>query len=254
MEELFRAVFAPLREPSIASLAPIAAQFTLIAAFDTVVFDAIHRALHLCARSRFRLLLVVADDRRAYGGALADVLRGAGGLVETLQHGRDFSAEGMGEAADEVMRRADVLVLCHGVKRGPTMGANCHSFVSLTERFLSLTGDRPVPVEVWAVGFEAELHPGLSEEMKAYRASKCAFAQHARRWIHDESFLYRHIVPSGFRSSMGFGLMSARTAAVVSLLLIRRGFRYVPVTYTGIALLNWLLFVFRPRACSEQAS
>lgn len=386
MDQLFRAVFAPLREPSFVSLALVAGQSILIATFDTVVFDAIHRALHICGRSRCRLLqalyrphavhhaffdqrlrfhdeliasnlvqhhggelctqlavsalflfaaepmavlsvwllhvgmflnvvrqqgkdinhvetetlrapasdwfvgpryhalhhiypdsyhgsfitlfdrlmgtachiegrrFVVTGARGAYGRALVDALLSAGGVVETLQHGRDFRAEGTSQTADEVMRRGDVLVLCHGVKRGPTMDANCHSFVSLTERFLSLTGDRRIPVEVWAVGSEAELHPGLSEEMKAYRASKRAFARHARRWIHDERFVYRHIVPAGFRSPMGFGLMSARTAAVVSLFLIRRGFRYVPVTYTGIALVNWLLFVPRPSASGERAS
>ena len=47
---------------------------------------------------------------------------------------------------------------------------------------------------------------------------------------------------------MGHGLMSADTAATVALGLIRRGFRYVPVTYTGIAFLNLLKFVFAWRA------
>ena len=39
--------------------------------------------------------------------------------------------------------------------------------------------------------------------------------------------------------------MSARMTAAIALWLIRRGFRYVPVTYTGIAFLNFIPFVLR---------
>ena len=39
--------------------------------------------------------------------------------------------------------------------------------------------------------------------------------------------------------------MSGRTAATVAFWLIRRGFRYVPVTYTGIAFLNFIPFFLR---------
>ena len=63
--------------------------------------------------------------------------------------------------------------------------------------------------------------------------------------MHDGDVLYRHIVPSAFRSRMGGGLMSGRTAAAIALWLIRRGFRYVPVTYTGIAFLNFVPFFLR---------
>ena len=41
---------------------------------------------------------------------------------------------------------------------------------------------------------------------------------------------------------MGPGLMSGRTAAWGALWLIRHGFRYVPMTYTGIAFLNFIPF------------
>ena len=44
---------------------------------------------------------------------------------------------------------------------------------------------------------------------------------------------------SAFTSPMGPGLMSGRTCARVALFLIRRGARYVPVTYTGVALWNY---------------
>ncbi len=44
---------------------------------------------------------------------------------------------------------------------------------------------------------------------------------------------------------MGPGLMSGRTAARLAFWLIRRGFRYVPVTYTGIALVNFVPYTVR---------
>jgi hypothetical protein len=50
---------------------------------------------------------------------------------------------------------------------------------------------------------------------------------------------------------MGPGLMSGRTAARIAMFFIRRGFRYVPVTYTGIALVNYWKFVFSPRIAAS---
>lgn len=59
--------------------------------------------------------------------------------------------------------------------------------------------------------------------------------------------IYRHIVPSSFRSAIGPGLMSGGFAAKVAFFLIRRGVRYVPVTYTGVALVNYFKFVWFTR-------
>jgi hypothetical protein len=83
--------------------------------------------------------------------------------------------------------------------------------------------------------------------LKEYRRSKLAYARHARRYYADRDLIYRHIVPSSFRSKMGPGLISGETAARWSLFLIRRGFRYVPVTYTGIALINYFKFAWFTR-------
>jgi hypothetical protein len=129
------------------------------------------------------------------------------------------------------------------------MAANCESFIALIERFRSATRGRRFPPEVWAVGSEIECHPAFGvPELKRYAASKRAYARQAARYLYDEDFLYRHVVPSAFRSPMGPGLMSGRTAAWVALALIRRGFRYVPVTYTGIALVNAVPFLARALA------
>ena len=50
-------------------------------------------------------------------------------------------------------------------------------------------------------------------------------------------------MPAAFRSRMGPGLMSGTTAVRTAPFFIRRGFRYIPVTYTGIALLNYFKFL-----------
>ncbi|MDB5474032.1 MAG: hypothetical protein JWP99_1335, partial [Devosia sp.] len=51
-------------------------------------------------------------------------------------------------------------------------------------------------------------------------------------------------VPSSFTSAMGAGAMSAATAVNIALFFIQRGFRYVPVTMTGLAVLNYFRFRF----------
>ena len=134
------------------------------------------------------------------------------------------------------------------------MEANCDSSVALIERFRALSADRQIPAEVWAVGSEIEAHPAFGiPELVLYRDSKRAFARHARRYYGDRRLVYRHIVPSAFTSPMGPGLMSGSFAARVALFLIRRGFRYVPVTYTGVAFFNYFKFLSltpaSPAAC-----
>ena len=77
-----------------------------------------------------------------------------------------------------------------------------------------------------------------------YAASKRKFARHARTYFHDKNLHYRHLVHSAFISRMGPGLMTAGFAAKMTLFLIKRGFKYVPVTYTGFAFLNYFRFLF----------
>ena len=55
-------------------------------------------------------------------------------------------------------------------------------------------------------------------------------------------------VPDGSRRDEG------RTAAAIALWLIRHGFRYVPVTYTGIAFVNFIPFFLRGLLAGSQAS
>jgi hypothetical protein len=81
-------------------------------------------------------------------------------------------------------------------------------------------------------------------EILRYSASKRAFAKYARAYYDDEDFLYRHIVPAGFTSRMGKGMVSADWAAGITMFFIRRGARYVPVTYTLMAYANYFKFLY----------
>jgi len=179
----------------------------------------------------------------AFGAGLGELLTAAGALVRPLKFGVDYTHDDY-TRLDAILADCDILVLAHGVKTGETMRVNCDSFVAIIERFRAIHRHRQVPVEVWAVGSESEFHPSFGlKELRQYAESKRAFARYARYYYRDRTILYRHIVPAAFRSRMGWGLLSGRQAAWLALFLIRRGFRYVPVTYTGFALLNYLKFL-----------
>jgi monoglucosyldiacylglycerol epimerase len=190
----------------------------------------------------------------AFGAPLCAWIERQGGTVLRLKHGVDWTYDNI-DNTNEALARADVLVLAHGQKRDDAMAANCDSFVAFIERFKQLTLARLEPPQVWAVGSEIECHPHFGNEtLKIYSASKRAYAAHARRYMRDRGILYRHIVPSAFTSPMGPGLMSGRVCAAIALFLIRRGFRYVPVTYTGVALLNFWKFMWLPAAPAPAGS
>lgn len=185
---------------------------------------------------------LVTGSSGAFGSAMVRKLEKLGALVETAKSGTDF-APGDYSAMREKLERADVLVLAHGAKTEDCWNANCASFVALIEMFTEIGKSRLTPPEVWALGSEVELHGDFGmEELRDYSASKKAFAARAREFYRSPALLYRHIVPSAFTSAMGKGAMSAETAVAISLFFIRRGFSYVPVTFTTLALWNYFRF------------
>jgi hypothetical protein len=112
--------------------------------------------------------------------------------------------------------------------------------------------DRLMAPEVWALGSEVEFHGDMGlEELKDYSSSKRAFAARARRYYRSDDLIYRHIVPSSFTSAMGKGAMSAETAVNIALFFITRGVKYVPVTLTGLAVLNFFRFRYANNASDE---
>lgn len=190
---------------------------------------------------------LVTGASGAFGSAMVEKLRALGGIVETAKSGVDF-APGDYAAMREKLERADVLVLSHGAKTDDCWNANNVTFRELTELFTELSKTRLTPPEVWALGSEVEFHGDMGmDELKAYSASKRAFALRARDYYRSDALIYRHIVPSSFTSAMGKGAMSAETAVSITLFMIRRDFRYVPVTLTGLAVLNYFRFRFFQR-------
>ena len=134
-------------------------------------------------------------------------------------------------------------MLAHGAKTEDCWNANYTTFCELVDLFTEMGKARLTAPEVWAVGSEVEFHGDMGlEELKAYSASKRAYALRAREFYRSDDLIYRHIVPSSFTSAMGKGAMSADTAVRTTISLIRRGFRYVPVTLTGLAVLNYFRF------------
>jgi monoglucosyldiacylglycerol epimerase len=215
----------------------------------TTLFDRLMgTACHIRGR---RVALTGASG--AFGSAMKGLLEKAGAVVVPLKFGVDYTYEDY-SGADAALEAADILVLAHGAKGERAMQANCDSFLALIDRFKRHAQHRQLPGEVWAVGSEIECHPAFGvADLRSYARSKRAFARAAAHLMQDRDVLYRHIVPSAFRSRMGPGLMSGRAAAAIAFWLIRRGFRYVPVTYTGVAFLNYIPFCFRGLIADLQA-
>lgn len=190
--------------------------------------------------------ILVTGASGAYGQALTQRLEQLGAIVDTAKYGEDYQIDHY-DGLSEKMQKADILVLAHGSKNEDCWTANYTSFVDLIEKFRVIGKDRLTPPEIWAVGSEIELHGDMGiDALKPYAASKRAFAARAREFYTSPDLTYRHIVPAAFTSRMGKGLMSADVAAALSLFFIRRGFTYVPVTYTTLAVWNYIRFRFIP--------
>ncbi|KAL7898750.1 hypothetical protein HDV63DRAFT_407777 [Trichoderma sp. SZMC 28014] len=185
----------------------------------------------------------------AFGKALIKELQiESVACIQQLKFGVDWTYTHY-DAAIPTLVNTDILILAHGSKRQDTLKANCESAVQLVSLFIkhrksdpSHTGILP---EIWYVGSESELHPSFGiQNLQAYSTSKRAFLPYARKLYDDDSILYRHIVPAAFQSTMGPAMLSAEWAARTAMWWIRRGARFVPVTYTGIAYLHYVKFMF----------
>ncbi|HEX3869064.1 MAG TPA: hypothetical protein VHV77_01380, partial [Pirellulales bacterium] len=189
---------------------------------------------------------LVTGATGALGSALVRRLEKLGAIVMTAKNGVDYQA-GDYARLESKLQAADVLVLAHGVKYVDCWNANVTTFVDLIDRFVALGKDRLVPPEVWAVGSEIELHGSLGQaSMRDYTTTKRAFAARARQYYKSRDLTYRHIVPAAFKSGMGWGVMSADQVAAVTMFLIRRGLRYIPITYTTLAFWNYARFRWWP--------
>jgi sterol desaturase/sphingolipid hydroxylase (fatty acid hydroxylase superfamily) len=180
----------------------------------------------------------------ALGSNMKKLLEKEGAEVTTFKYGVDYDYDNY-DKLKEPLAQTDILLLCHGTKYENTQEANCDSYISIIELFKSVRKRDLVPVEVWGVGSEIEFHPSFGiKSLLPYSQSKRNYARRARTYFRDRDIQYRHIVHAAFWSQMGPGLMTASFAAKATLFLIKRDFKYVPVTYTGFAFFNYFKFVF----------
>ncbi|UNI24152.1 hypothetical protein JDV02_009925 [Purpureocillium takamizusanense] len=167
--------------------------------------------------------------------------------IESLRFGIEWSYDTYAALAP-ILADTDILILAHGSKDcEDPVRANCESAVAIIELFRRIRPPSLKPEalpEVWYVGSEAELHGAWSRRMQPYTEAKRAFVPFARAYYDNKTIIYRHIVPAAFRSSMGPALVTAHWAAAVALWWIKRGARYVPVTYTGFAYANYFRFKY----------
>lgn len=178
----------------------------------------------------------------ALGSHMRHLLEKEGAIILPIKFGVDYTYTDYSNLTP-ILAKADILFLCHGTKYDDTQQANCDSFIAIIEIFKRLHRQQLVPPEIWAVGSEIECHPCFGiKKLYPYATSKRNFARTARVYYADQTIQYRHIVHSAFISKMGPGLMTARFAAKLTLFLLKRGWKYIPVTYTGFALVNYFRF------------
>lgn len=184
----------------------------------------------------------------ALGSNMKILLEKEGAIVTPVKFGVDYHYDNY-DKLKSILAETDILFLCHGSKYENAQQANCDSFIQMIEIFKTARKRDLIPLEIWGVGSEIECHPCFGiKKLKVYAASKRNYAKQARKYFHSSEIQYRHIVHSAFWSRMGPGLMSAKFAAVATLFFLKRGFKYIPVTYTGFAFLNYLRFVFAARS------
>ncbi|RDW64355.1 uncharacterized protein DSM5745_09766 [Aspergillus mulundensis] len=199
--------------------------------------------------------VVITGASGAFGSAIIRRLQAEGVRdITALKFGTHWTHDDFSRVGNVLSQvQPDILILAHGTKGEDAMGANCNDTIRLIQLSLSHkqnvrqkneNAKKTLP-EIWYVGSEIELHPAFGNpEMQRYLASKRAFLPYARALYDDSRVVYRHIVPAAFQSRMGRAIVSADWAAGVMMWWIRRGARYVPVTYTGMAYLNFLKFYF----------
>jgi hypothetical protein len=188
--------------------------------------------------------VVMTGAHGALGRHMKIRLEKEGALVTACKFGEDYTYDNY-EKLKTPLATADILLLCHGSKYENAQQANCDSYVRIIELFKSVRPRGLLPLEIWGVGSEIECHPCFGiKKIQVYAASKRNFARAARAYFQDREIQYRHLVHSAFISPMGPGLMTANFAAGVTMFFLKRGFKYVPVTYTGFAFLNYFRFLF----------
>ena len=183
----------------------------------------------------------------SFGSAIKDLLERAGASVVPLRFGVDWNYEDY-SGTDAVLQSADILVLAHGAKGEQAMQANCDSFLALIDRFKGLTRNRPGS----SGGLGRRIGNRVPSLLRRCRftvirpleASLCSGSGQANARPRASLPPCRALGVS-LAHGTGPDHRTQRRRRMLPFWLIRRGFRYVPVTYTGIAFLNFIPFVLR---------
>lgn len=207
----------------------------------------------LCPIKKRRFLITGASG--AFGAAMKKQIERKGGIVTTVKYGTDYTYDDY-SVFDRLLPETDILVLAHGSKYENTMEANYTSCVTIIDKFIGCTQQRLVPPEVWAMGSEIEVHGSFGiEKLVGYDTSKKRFSKAAKHYHLSNEITVRYIVPSAFASAMGWGIMTGSFVAKYALFFIRRGFYYIPVTYTGLAFINYIRFkCMKPETKASEVS
>ncbi len=172
------------------------------------------------------------------GKSLHQKLLKEGALVDVAVFGIDYTPQNF-EGFARKAKEAQILILCHGSKSDMEW-SHMESTKRMIDIFLSETTN-PIP-EIWGIGSEIEFHPALIAADKPYEKVKREYAKYASGLYQNDRIIYRHLVPAAFKSSYGPGLVSASFMGNIAFFFIKRGFRYIPLTYTGVAFFNYFKF------------
>ncbi|CAG8895182.1 unnamed protein product [Penicillium nalgiovense] len=186
------------------------------------------------------------------------ITKGSGAFIQGIIKGLERE-EGDFKKVIPTLSNSDVLILAHNCDGEDALGSNCDSATRLIKLFKQCRATNPacqtLP-EVWYIGSEIEFHPFWrnARPQRDSQSKRRTFLPHARSFFDEPDIIYRHIVLPSFLSSVGNAVFSADWAARCAMWWIRRGARYISVTYTGIAWLDYFKFMYSiPYAnCADQ--
>ncbi|KAJ5212978.1 hypothetical protein N7449_000147 [Penicillium cf. viridicatum] len=209
------------------------------------VFDWIWGTAYSFRRKRFTII----GGSEAFSQAIIAELEREEGVacIRNLKSGTDWDYDHF-ENVIPILSNSDVLILGHGSNGQDEVESNCNSATRLVKSFKQHRATNlayPTLPEVWYIGSEVEFYQPWGNVQQCYSQSKrSSFLPHARSFFDDRDIIYRHIVLPSFASTET-GVFGANRAAKCAMWWIRRGARYIPVTHTGFACLNYFKFMYR---------
>lgn len=181
---------------------------------------------------------LITGSSGTFGREIKQIFLKKGIRFVEIKYGIDFTQNSYDEFVSKI-QGVDGLILCHGSKED-CQWSMVESYKKLITLFLEhVETDLP---EIWALGSEIEFHPAVFKRDIPYEKAKREYAKFAIELYQNKNILYRHIVSAAFKSSFNPAPFGAKAFAWLAVFFAKRGFRYIPLTYTGIAYLNYFKF------------